>query len=73
MSKRVMIILAIGFLAIIAGIFLHGFEVKKQYSDPDPEPEPDEAEPENITDEQETEPADTSTDTGTDNAGAKDE
>jgi hypothetical protein len=42
MSKRVLILLAVGLLAIVAGILLLKYELTKQ--DPDPDPEPEETE-----------------------------
>jgi len=53
MSKRVMILLGIGFLCILASFFLHKHEVTVQ----DPEAEPEEQEPETTNDVQEKEPA----------------
>lgn len=46
MSKRVLIIAAVGLLCLVAAFLLHGKEVKEQYSyddqgeDQEPEPEP---------------------------------
>lgn len=40
MSKRVLILLAAGILAIVAGFFLLKYELTKQEPEPEPEPEP---------------------------------
>jgi hypothetical protein len=48
MSKRVLILLAVGVLAIVAGILLLKYELTRQDPDPEPEPEPEPEETEII-------------------------
>lgn len=44
MSKRVMILLAIGFLCVVASFFLHKHEVNSQGNEPESDQEPEETE-----------------------------